>query len=128
MAFTTISTNVKYFKYPECKKGQVLIDGGIYKGPTEGKYGTLHNFILPDGTKAVLNKAGQLDWLLENHCQVGTKCRVTFDGTHNLTKGPMAGKDANQFILAVDNEPFTAPLSGNAALPVTATDTTDISL
>ena len=107
MAFTTVSTNTKYVKYTACKKGDVILDEGSYLGTSEGKFGLLHNFAHTDGSRTVLNKAGQLDYLLRTHAQVGTMCRVTFDGTVKLTKGLMAGKDANQFILATDKGAFT---------------------
>lgn len=111
MGFKTVRVDIKYPKYSEAKKGDVLVNSGIYKGSTEGKFGTLHNFVQDDGQAVTLSKSGQLDWLLENHAPVGTKCNVIYDGKVTLTKGTFAGKPANQFILQVDDTQFAPPSS-----------------
>lgn len=104
MAFTTVKTNVKYYKYSECKAGDVLVNSGTYKGTSEGKFGTQHHFIQDDGQAVTLNKAGQLDWLLDNYAKVGIKVNVIFDGTKILEKGTFKGKPVNNFILQVDDQ------------------------
>ena len=111
MGFKTVRVDIKYPKYTEAQKGDILVKSGTYKGTREGKFGTLHDFIQEDGQQVTLNSAGQLDWLLENHAPLGSKCNVIFQGKVKLTTGTFAGKEANQFELQVDDEAFTPPAS-----------------
>ena len=101
MAYEVISGAKKYFKYSECKKGDVLVDGGSYIGSEQGKFGIQHLFDVA-GTTTVLNSAGQLNKFIDEKLVSGDKVRVTYDGTFTLTKGQMAGKDCHQFIVERD--------------------------
>lgn len=111
MAYKTVSGGErKYFKYSECNKGDVLVDGGTYLGTEQGKFGIVHLFDVA-GETYVLNSAGQLNYHLDK-IATGTKCRIVYDGKTKLTKGTMAGKDANQFIVQVDDGLATTPTEG----------------
>lgn len=120
--------NVKYFKYPECKKGQVLVEAGIYKGPSQGKYGVIHTFILDDGSVTVLNSSALLNWILEHRVTVGARCRVIYGGKLTMTKGAGAGKDAHQFEVLVDGTQVDAKGATSAAHVPSAVVDLDISL
>lgn len=89
----------KYFKYTDCKAGDVLIEKAEFTGTTEGKYGAQFNFIEVDtGQHVVLNKSGQFEWRLEQgHMNVGEVFRITFQGKEKIEKGTYAGKEANKF-------------------------------
>lgn len=127
MAFTPVLTNVKYFKYKDCKKGDVLIASGTYKSSDEGKFGVQHTFEEDDGGTTVLNKAQQLNWQLENKVPLGSKCNIVYDGVVKMTKGDMMGKDAHQFLISIDKGAPLAAMSTQRAATV-APESLDISL
>ena len=104
MAFKKVSVNKKYFKYAECTKGQQLVVEGSYMGPYEGKFGVQHDFKQKDGEIVCLNSAGQLNYLLENHVEVGDLVNVYYDGSVMLTKGTFKGKNAHNFSIEVDTD------------------------
>jgi hypothetical protein len=128
MAFQTVSTQVKYFKYSDCKKGDILVASGTYKGSREGKFGVVHDFMEDTGIQVTLNKAGQLDYLVEHHLTPGKKCRITFEGKEKLTRGDFKGKDANKFSLALDNETHEAPAECAPVMKAAPADTNEITL
>lgn len=97
-------TQPTYFKYKECKKGQTLIENGKFLETKEGKYGAQHYFEESNGERKVLNSAGQLNYLVESYLEKGKRCKIVFGGKEVLEKGDMAGKEANQFELYVDNQ------------------------
>lgn len=106
-----IGGKVNYFKYAECEKGQVLVDTMVYKGTQEGNYGRQNVFVSrTTGEKTVLNKAGQLDYKLDEFVEVGDTVTVIFDGTEILEKGKFAGKPVNNFVVNLhDDIPNKAP-------------------
>lgn len=104
----------KYFKYNECKEKDVLVAAGTYVGSEEGKFGVQHVFRQKDGDIVVLNSAGHLNFLLENHVQVGSICNVIYAGKVRLTRGAMAGKDAHNFEVEVADQ-VSAPTKVVAA-------------
>lgn len=91
----------KYYKYPKCEDGDVLIEGKYVKSE-EGKFGIQHFFMSEDGQTVCLNKAGMLDKFVENSLWPGRKCRITYTGKHEIEKGAYAGKEAHTFLFAVD--------------------------
>lgn len=127
MAFTPVLTNVKYFKWKDCKKGDVLVASGTYRSSTEGKFGIQHTFEEDDGGTTVLNKAQQLNWQLENKVPLGSKCNIIYNGMAKMTKGDYIGTETHQFLISIDKG---APL---AAMPTqrvatVAPESLDISL
>lgn len=94
----------QYYKYKECKPGQVLVEG-TYIGRSPNKFGKENFDFKPanGGATVCLNHAGQLEYLLEAITE-GTYCRVTYNGREVLTKGDFKGKEVNTFILEVAEE------------------------
>ena len=103
MAFQDISQPRKYVKYTDCNEGDVLVDGAWYTGSQEGKFGTQYIFRHEDGSETVLNKSGQLTYLIENKLQVNDFVKVVFAGSIVLTSGAYKGKPSNQFKIYVDS-------------------------
>jgi hypothetical protein len=93
----------KYFKYTECTPGQVLVDGGVYTGQSEGKFGRQNNFVKA-GQKTTLNSAGHLNYLLDNYVTEGNTVTVNYVGLEKLGSGKFAGKDVHQFEVFVHTE------------------------
>lgn len=108
MAFTKIAGVKKYFKYSECTQNQPLVADGEYIGSEEGMYGIQHNFKQRDGNIVVLNKAGHLDWLLDNYVKLGQRVNINYAGKSELTKGQFKGKEAHSFELAIEDVPVDA--------------------
>lgn len=104
--YTTVSGGRKYFKYSECTKGDVLVDGGTFIGSEEGKYGIQHLFDV-GGETVCLNSAAQLNQCIDTKVKAGDKVRIVYDGKITLAKGPMAGKDCNQFVVQVARDADT---------------------
>lgn len=86
----------KFIKYSECEKGDVLIEQGRFLGSYEGNYGVCWEFESNDEI-TVLNSAGQLNYVLENHAKEGDILDVIYEGKTEVPKGPMKGKMAHQF-------------------------------
>lgn len=86
----------KFIKYSECEKGDVLIEGGRFLGSYEGNYGVCWEFENNEQI-TVLNSAGQLNYVLENHASEGDVLDVIYEGKVEVPKGPMKGKMAHQF-------------------------------
>jgi len=103
MAFKPVGAR-KYFKYSECKPGQVLVGEGSFMGSEQGLYGVQHLFKEKTGDVVCLNSAGQLNWLVDNHLKPGAVCKVTYVDKKPLTKGQMKGKEAHSFSLEVDDD------------------------
>lgn len=104
MAFQKVQSERIYFKYKECKPGQCLVSNGIYCGPEEGKFGVQHKFqSRDDGKITILNSSGHLNWLLEEHVEVGSVVNVYYREEITLTKGAFKGKPAHNFDLEVDD-------------------------
>lgn len=119
MAFKKVSTQKKFYKYKECTPGQKLVDEGFYVGPSQGKFGVIHDFKQKNGELVTLNSAGHLNWLLEKHVNTGDLVNVYYKEKTKVAKGPLAGKDTHAFELEIDSEgrlstPMPAPkLSDN---------------
>jgi len=128
MAFVKVSGSKKFFKYGECKKGDVLIAGGTYLGQEEGKFGIEHNFKLPSGELAVLNSAGHLNWLVQNFLPVGTVCNIVYGGKDVIAKGTFKGKESHRFDLEVDNGVAVGSSSATPAKPAAPSLDDDITL
>ena len=104
MAFKKVSGTKKYYKYTECTPNQKLVDDGDYVGETQGKFGVQHEFRQKNGEIVVLNSAGHLNWLLNEHLIEGQRCNVFYAEKKMLTKGPFKGKEAHTFELEIDDE------------------------
>lgn len=102
MAFKEIAGTKKYFKYADCDKGDVLVEGKFLR-EIQGKYGVQYEFMDNSGDMVVLNKAGQLDYKME-FIRPGDVLKIVYEGKIVLDKGPMAGKDSNQFTLMRDDD------------------------
>lgn len=96
MGFQEVGGASKYYKYNECKPGQILVEGW-FTGIQNGKFGNQYHFVTPSGESVVLNKAGQLDHVFTKVCEVDDFVRVTYDGKKILEKGDFKGKEVNQF-------------------------------
>ena len=103
MAFQKVTPVSKYYKYSECVPGQVL-DTGTFLKSFEGKYGIQYEFKDESGEIVVLNKSGQLDYLMEKFVTVGDKVRITYKGKITLTKGKYVGTEAHNFELEKDGD------------------------
>lgn len=112
-------TPPKYFKYPECQAGDVLVNEGKYLETKEGKYGPQHYFEEESGEKICLNSAGQLNFLIGDNLWKGRKCKIVYKGKVELTKGPMSGKEAHNFDLFLDD---SAPKVENVEPTSSTTD------
>jgi len=117
MAYQEVSKQEKYYKYAECEEGQVLVDGGVYRGGREGKFGIQHVFKTEE-EYIVLNSSGHLNWLLENRCNVGDFCKIVYEGKDVLESGKFSGKEAHKFSILVDDE--KADLSVRGTKPPTS--------
>lgn len=128
MAFKQVAGARTYYKYAECTDGQKLVDDGEFVGTEEGKFGVQHIFRQRDSKVVCLNSAGHLNWLVDNHVKPGSRCNVYYAGKTTLTKGAMAGKEAHNFSLEIDDE---AAVTAPAELPkvaVSGAGESDISL
>lgn len=115
--FKTVGGPKKYYKYKECEKGQVLVEGR-YVGTSPNKFGKEnHDFKPEDGPTVSLNHAGQLAYLIENFVREGDLCQVIYDGTSKLEKGAFKGKEVHNFIVNVaeSNEQLSAPAAKEEA-------------
>lgn len=95
----------KYFKYEECKKGQVLVYGK-YIGRSPNKFGKENFDFKPveGGATVCLNHSGHLAYLIETYCNVGDVVQVVYNGKQKLDKGPYKGKESHQFELSVEGD------------------------
>lgn len=128
MAFVKVSGSKKYFKYSECKKGDVLVSGGTYLGVEEGKFGIEHNYKLPSGEIVVLNSAGKLNYLMSRFAAAGTICNVIYGGKIVLQKGDFKGKESHDFDLEVENGLMAGSASATPAKPAAPSLDDDITL
>lgn len=115
MEFRSVGGAKKYFKYSECSKGDVLVQGK-YLGTSPNKFGKdNHDFKPVDGGPTVcLNSAGHLNYLIESNVMVGDIVQVTYEGTEKLDKGAFKGKDVHKFDLAI------AESEGQLEMPIEA--------
>jgi len=114
--FKTVGGPKKYYKYKECEKGQVLVEGR-YVGTSPNKFGKEnHDFKPEEGPTVSLNHAGQLAYLIENFVRVGDLCQVIYDGTSTLEKGAFKGKEVHNFIVNVadSGEQLNSPVAEEA--------------
>jgi len=120
MAFQRVSIQRTYFKYPECKKGDILVNAGIFIKTEDGKFGPQHIFREKvSGKEVCLNSSGHLNYQLEEHVTPGDLCNVIYDGKVLLTKGTFAGKEAHNFIVEVDPAAKTVvPKADTVSAPV----------
>ena len=102
MEFRSVGGQKKYFKYAECEKGQILVQGK-YVGTSPNKFGKdNHDFRPTDGGPTVcLNSAGHLNYLIDNNVQVGDMVQVTYDGKDILDQGAFKGKEVHKFDVAI---------------------------
>lgn len=128
MAFVKVSGSKKYFKYSECKKGDVLVSSGTYLGIEEGKFGIEHNYKLPSGEIVVLNSAGKLNYLMSKFASAGTVCNVIYGGKIVLQKGDFKGKESHDFDLEVENGLAEGIASGKPTKPAAPSLDDDITL
>lgn len=97
----------KYYKYSELDAGFVFFERGRYLETTiDAKYGNPKHMFedLDTGERKCLNGAGQLNWSIDQLSE-GTVCKVVFKGKVTLESGRMAGKEANQFDVYVEDTP-----------------------
>jgi|DEB0MinimDraft_10_1074344.scaffolds.fasta_scaffold06050_2 hypothetical protein len=95
--FKTVGGPRKYFKYNECEKGQLLVEGK-YVGRSPNKFGKENFDFKPDnGPMVSLNHAGHLNYLIETYVREGDLVQVVYDGKSKLDKGTWKGKEVHQF-------------------------------
>ena len=107
----------KYYKYTELESGFAFFERGRYLETTiNAKYGNPQHLFedLDTGERKCLNGAGQLNYSMDM-LNEGDICKIVFKGKIMLEKGKMAGKEANQFDVYVeDKAPVeTAPVASN---------------
>ena len=116
-SFKTVGGPKKYFKYKECEKGQLLVEGK-YVGTSPNKFGKENfDFKPEDGPTVSLNHAGQLAYLVENFVREGDLVQVIYDGTSKLEKGAFKGKEVHNFIVNVadSEDQLSAPAAEDNA-------------
>lgn len=95
-----------YVKFSECKVGDVLVEGK-YIGTVANQFNKdkpNYEFKPLNGeANVVLNSAGKLVYLMDTYVQVGDLVQVTYKGKSKIDKGPMKGKEAHDFEVAVDD-------------------------
>jgi len=105
-----LMTPPTYFKYSECEPGFVFFERGKYIETTiDQKFGQPKHLFedLDTGERKCLNSAGQLNYCMDQLAE-GEICKVVFKGKITLEKGKMAGKEANQFdVFVEDAKPVT---------------------
>lgn len=107
----------KYFKYPELKKGQVLIQKGKYLESKQGKFGVQHYFEeIESSERKVLNSSGQLNYLVDSYLAEGDICKIVYEGKVVLDKGAMKGKEAHNFQLYLDKPTKTPEVASGTQL------------
>lgn len=96
--FKSVGGPKKYFKYAECKKGELLVEGK-FLGRTPNKFGKENFDFKPEegGPTVCLNHAGQLAYLIENNVREGDLVQVIYDGKGILEKGAFKGKEVHNF-------------------------------
>lgn len=83
-----------------------LLLEGAYVGSTPNTYNkdkSDYKFELADGTAKVINGAGNLPFQMKN-VAVGTLVQVSYLGKKKISKGPMAGKESHNFLVASADE------------------------
>ena len=100
MGYREVGGQKVYYKFNECEKGQVLVEG-TYRKTILGKFGDQYEYMSDDGKIVVLNAAGQLAYKMD-FMKEGTKCKIVYDGSIILEKGKMKGKSAHQFIVMAE--------------------------
>lgn len=86
-----------------------MVKAGVYIGDSPNQFGRdNHDFKEADGTVVSLNAAGQLDYLLTSHAQLGDTVRIIYAGTNTLEKGRFKGKEAHNFELHLKDGPQRA--------------------
>jgi hypothetical protein len=98
MSGKEIGGQKKYFKYADCKPGDVLVDGKFLRD-FQGKYGIQWEYLDNSGEVVVLNSAGQLNYKMDAYVSPGDMVQIIYEGMITLDKGPMSGKDSHQFKL-----------------------------
>lgn len=101
MSFQEVGGPINYVKYSECKAGDVLVEGWFID-TKPGLYGAQYYFIDETGKTTVLNKSGQLDYQMSHSINKEDFLRITYMGKIILEKGPMKGKESNQFKIERD--------------------------
>ncbi|TXH10667.1 MAG: hypothetical protein E6R04_04860 [Spirochaetes bacterium] len=92
----------KYLDAKNTPAGTRLVHMGEYTGTVQGKFGDQHSFVqLADGQQWILS-GGALNWRAKNGDLVeGKVYDVVFQGKGKMDKGKFAGKDVNNYALAV---------------------------
>lgn len=101
MAYREIGGRPRYPKPASFKKGELMVEG-IFKGEIQGKYGVQFRFLEASGQVVVLNGSGKLKHLLADVAP-DTQCKVIYGGMEIVKSGAMAGKEAHQFFVSVDD-------------------------
>lgn len=122
MTFKSVNNPRTFFKYKDCKPGQVLVENGIFVATEDGKFGPNHIFReIPSQEIKVLNSSGHLNYQLDKRVSTGSLCRVIYEGVETLSKGTFAGKPCHQFDVQVDHDAAVAP-EHKVAAPSSGTD------
>ena len=96
--FQTIG-DTKYFKYKDCEKGDLLVQGEFVK-EFEGMYGAQFEYMSDDGSPVVLNAAAKLTAKMK-FAKPGDRVRITYDGETTVHTGPMKGKPMHLFEVSI---------------------------
>jgi hypothetical protein len=83
MAFKEIAGTKKYFKYAECEKGDVLVEGRFLRD-IMGRYGVQWEFEDVSGEIHVLNSSGQWNYKMD-FVKPGQMVKIIYDGKILLT-------------------------------------------
>ena len=93
-----------YYKYTELESGFVFFERGQYIETTiNARFGNAQHLFedLDTNERKCLNGAGQLNYMMDQLSE-GDICKIVFKGKVLLTSGKMAGKEANQFDVYVE--------------------------
>lgn len=84
-------------------KGDVVLGSFIKSEPN--KFNGSNYYLRTAAGVEVLNGCGSLDKQMESAgAKAGDTLRITYDGQVSITKGPMAGKNAHQYNVAIKRQ------------------------
>jgi hypothetical protein len=76
---------------------------GRFKGLEDNKFGGKTAVLSHGGKETCIGASGNLKWQLEQ-VPVGATVKIVYKGKEKIKKGPMAGREANQFEVLVADD------------------------
>ena len=123
MALREVSGAIKYYKFSECKVGQVLVSGVYLKTEIGERFGKPEHLFQEKTGQVKLNSAGQLDYCLKAYVKEGDTVVITYLGKDESKAKDFNGKAPHQFKVEVDDEAINAVAAHIAAATTNAQET-----